>query len=525
MNRRDFLTTAMALSAWGLSGPLLLAAAGRRPAYADSLAGGVPFNVAWLKEEARRLAAQPYVARPMALPPTLAAVGWDEYQAIRFEPEHSLWRNDHLAFQLRFFHLGIYYRQSVTLHEVVDGMARPIAYSAELFDYGPNRFDPPLPADLGFAGFRVHYQNDFNLDLAAFLGASYFRATSGQRQYGMSARGLAIDTGLPRPEEFPMFTSFWLERPAPGQVYLVVHALLDSESVAGAYSFRIYPGDTLVMEISATLYPRKPIERLGLAPLTSMFQHGENDHRVADDFRPEIHDSDGLALWTGTGEWIWRPLVNPTVVRVNSFLDDNPRGFGLLQRDRDFNNYQDDGVYYDRRPSVWVEPVGSWGRGAVTLVEIPTSEEIFDNIVAFWTPEKPVAPGEALDLSYRLHWCVQAPVQPPLAEVVATRIGIGGVVGRPRDHYSRKFVIDFVGGDLEMLANNAPVEPVITVSRGTIEIPSARPIHELGGWRAIFDLRPEGTEPIDLRCFLRLGGATLTETWLYQWTPPPSPRT
>jgi glucans biosynthesis protein len=308
---------------------------------------------------------------------------------------------------------------------------------------------------------------------------------------------------------------------------MTVYALLDSPSVAGAYRFGLAPGATLVMDVDAALYPRKPIERLGVAPLTSMFQCGENDRRVAADWRPEIHDSDGLALWTGTGEWLWRPLVNPAGVRVNSYTDTNPRGFGLLQRDRNFDHYQDDGVHYEQRPSAWVEPkatIGSgWGPGAVQLVELPTVDETSDNIVAFWHPSDKPRPGQELLFSYRLYWGTQPPFAPALARTVATRTGLGGVVGRKRRYFSWRFAVDFVGGELATLAKDAKVEPVITTSRGRIELPSARPQVEIGGYRALFDLRPTdaSVEPVDLRLYLRLHSQPLTETWTYQWTPPP----
>ncbi|MBF0530269.1 MAG: glucan biosynthesis protein [Deltaproteobacteria bacterium] len=516
MRRRDFLKGAACLAAWGALGPLWSPS----PALAQGSVSGVPFTVEWLKEEAKKLAATPFVASARAIPPEVANLTWDQYNSILYDPKHSLWRDQPLAFQIRLFHLGLYFRQSVTINEVVDGVARVIPYSSELFDYGKAKFDSPLPPDLGFAGFRVHYQNDFDIDLVAFLGASYFRATSGTRQYGMSCRGLAVETGMPRPEEFPHFIAFWLVRPKPGETVTTVHALMDSESVTGAYTFKIFPSHTLVMQVEATLFIRKPIERLGIAPLTSMFQCGENDRRMSDDFRPEIHDSDGLSVWTGAGEWIWRPLGNPHYMRVNSYMDENPRGFGLLQRDREYEHYLDDWAFYHLRPSVWVEPIGQWGRGAVMLVEIPTADETFDNIVAFWNPDRPIKTGDELNYAYRLHWCEKSPIRAPLAEVVSTRLGIGGIVGQKRPYYSRKFVIDFSGGDLPMLSAKAPVEAVITASRGKVENVSARPLRVTSGRRAIFDLRPEGTEPVDLRCFLRIGGATLTETWQYQWLPP-----
>ena len=267
---------------------------------------------------------------------------------------------------------------------------------------------------------------------------------------------------------------------------------------------------------------------VGLAPLTSMFLCGENDRRMSADYRPEIHDSDGLSIWTGAGEWIWRPLVNPTSVRSNFFVDDNPRGFGLLQRDQNFDHYQDDGAFYDRRPSVWIEPQAGphgagWGKGAVQLVEIPTLDETFDNIVAFWHPDETLQAGQPFHFAYKLYWCRKLPVAEHLATVRATRTGIGGVVGQPRTYYSRRFVIDFAGGPFEKLARGAKVEPIITASRGKVETTSARPLDAIHGSRTIFDLKPtdDSVEPINLRLYLRSDNHTLTETWLYQWTPPP----
>jgi glucans biosynthesis protein len=521
MRRREFLRACALLSAAGLGLSGRRAAASAPAPGPLGPAGG--FDYAWLKGQARALASSPYQPPTTSLPEAVKALDWDRYQAIRYRPERALWAGEGRRFQVRFFHLGLYYHSPVRIAEVVDGRARELAYDPDLFDYGDSGLQGvPLPRDLGFAGFRVFSHLDLQRDIVAFLGASYFRAVGAEMQYGLSARGLAIDCGLDRPEEFPMFTAFWLERPAPEADTLRVYALLDSPSIAGAYRFDITPAATLVMDVDAALYPRRAIERLGVAPLTSMFWYGENDRRTANDWRPEIHDSDGLALWTGAGEWIWRPLVNPLHLRVNAYLDDNPRGFGLLQRDRDFDHYQDDGAFYDRRPSLWVEPKAGWGKGAVQLVEIPTVDETFDNIVAFWHPADAAQPGQELLFSYRLHWGAQPPVAPRLAQVVATRTGLGGVVGRRRTYFSWRFVVDFAGGQLASLGESAAVEPVITASRGLIEIPAARPLAAVRGYRVMFDLRPtdDSPEPIELRLYLRANGQALSETWLYQWTPP-----
>jgi glucans biosynthesis protein len=482
-----------------------------------------PFDFAALKGQARALSAAPYVARPDRLPASVAALDWDQYQSMQFRSDHALWADQDARFRAKFFHLGLFFKKPVRMYEVASGQAQELAYDPAMFDYGQSGLKAgALPADLGFAGFRLNFHTDPVRDAAAFLGASYFRAVGSEWQYGQSARGLAIDTGMDRPEEFPDFVSYYLERPAPGSNTLVVYALLDSPSVSGAYRFAITPGDTQVMDIDAALYPRKVIERLGIAPCTSMFQHGENDHRMANDWRSEIHDTDGLAMWRGNGEWVWRPLTNPPNLQFNAFTDKSPRGFGLVQRDRNFDHYQDDGVFYDRRPSLWVEPKSDWGEGSIQLVEIPTNDETFDNIVAFWNPDRKPQPGQEWLVGYRLYWGAQPPARSALAHCVATRTGLGGVVGKPRTYFSWRFAVDFTGGELSRLGRDAKVEAVITASRGKVEITSARPLEAIDGWRAMFDLKPEdaSTQAITLRLFLRHEGKPLTETWLYQYVPP-----
>ncbi|MPZ42625.1 MAG: glucan biosynthesis protein D [Betaproteobacteria bacterium] len=526
MHRRDVLKI---MGAAAFLRAATVAAAGRDSAGQELrfLGEPQPFDYAALKGRARSLAAQPYQAPAERLPAEVKQLDWDQYQSIRFQPDHALWADDRTRFTIRFFHMGLFFELPVRIHALREGLAREVAYDAAMFDHSKSGLaGVALPPDLGFAGFRVLHRSDPERDIAAFLGASYFRAVGAEKQYGLSARGLAVDTGLPRPEEFPRFTDFWLERPDPSSERLSLYALLDSPSISGAYRFDIVPGATLLMDVDASLYPRKEIERIGIAPLTSMYLHGENDRRVAIDWRPEIHDSDGLALWTGNGERIWRPLVNPEHLAFNAYGDENPRGFGLMQRDRDFAHYQDDGAFYNRRPSLWVEPHGSWGKGEVSLLEIPTADETSDNIVAFWHPQRKPQPGEEMLYSYRLHWGARTPGTPAIGYVVATHTGIGGVVGRPRTYYSRRFVVDFAGEVFSRLPAKAEVEPVITASRGEVEITSARPLHPIKGYRAMFDLKPtdERTDPINLRLCLRSGGKPLTETWAYQWTPPPADR-
>jgi periplasmic glucans biosynthesis protein len=530
--RRALLKSALSLAAGsvGFADPSK-AAQPTAPGAAPLVAGNgptLPFDFAWLKGQAHYLASNAYQESKDVLPPAMAKLGYDQYQSIRFRGDHSLWGDLGSAFRLQFFHVGRTFNQPVHLHEVQDGQAREIIYDPAMFEWDKSGVDPASMKDrAGFAGFRVQFVTNWRADVAAFLGASYFRAVGGDtRQYGLSARALAVDTAFPRPEEFPRFTSFWFERPAKDSGTMTLYALMDSPSIAGALRMQISPGGTLIMNVESALYPRKPIERLGIAPLTSMFFYGKNDRRGANDWRPEIHDSDGVSMWTGAGEWIWRPLINPAQLHLNSYFDDNPRGFGLLQRDRNFDHYQDDGVYYDRRPSLWVEPKagpnGGWGKGAVQLVEIPTVDETFDNIVAFWNPSEKTKAGQELLFSYRLYWGTRMPYGSPLAQTLATRTGIGGTVGVKRTYYSWHFAVDFAGGELGALAKDAPVEAVITTSRGQTEHVTAHFVEEFNGYRALFDVRPtdDSVEPVDLRLYLRVDGRPLTETWIYQWTPP-----
>jgi periplasmic glucans biosynthesis protein len=529
VRRREILKTALVLAAGQLSyAPLAGAAAPTAPA-SPTAAGTGPakaFDYAWLKGQARFLAGNPFQASKDILPPTMGALSYDQYQSLRFRTDRSLWGDAGLPFRLQFFHVGRSFAQAVHLFEVNEGQAREILYDPSMFEFDKAGIDPTVMRDhAGFAGFRVQFVTDWKADIAAFLGAAYFRAVGGDtRQYGLSARALAVDTAFPRPEEFPRFTSFWFERPAKGQASITLYALMDSPSVAGALRFQIAPGGTQVMDIDSAIYPRKPIERLGIAPLTSMFFYAKNDRRGVNDWRPEIHDSDGLSIWTGGGEWIWRPLTNPAQNHLNSFFDENPRGFGLAQRDRNWDHYQDDGVYYDRRPSLWVEPKSGhgWGKGAVQLFEIPTVDETFDNIVAFWNPAEKTKAGQEMLFSYRLYWGTRMPYASPLAQTIATRTGIGGTVGQKRQYYSWHFAVDFSGGELGALAKDANVEAVISTSKGTTEHVTAHYVDEFKGYRALFDIRPpeDSNDIIDLRLYLRIDSRPLTETWIYQWMPP-----
>lgn len=513
----------LALSAWVMLSIALPCSPALATTTMNMPTSGVHFDYAWLKGRANYLSQQPYVSHAGEVPQGIQALTWDQYMQIAFKADQALWKNEPSLFQGQFFHLGLFFKTPITLYELHEGQVRPIIYDPAMFTYGSSKIKTrELPKDLGFAGFRLAYHTDWSRDVVAFLGASYFRAVGSAMQYGLSARGLAVDCALPRAEEFPVFTHFWLEKPGPGSDMTTVYALLDSPSITGAYRFDIRPGKILTMKVDAALYPRKPIERLGIAPLTSMFLCAENDRRMSYDWRPEIHDSDGLAIHTGSGEWLWRPLNNPPSLRFNAYMDDNPKGFGLIQRDQNFDHYQDDGVFYHKRPSLWVEPLDSWGPGSVQLVEIPTLDETFDNIVAFWNPAAPVEPGQELLFSYNLYWGTELPVGNHRGYVRDTFTGLGGVVGQPRPYYSQRFAVDFVGGDLPMIGRDTEIKPVLETSAGRLETISVRPQHDIQGFRCLFDVVPpdDSQNPINLRLYLEAQGRPLTETWTYQWTPP-----
>jgi len=485
-----------------------------------------PFSYDGLKRRAHERAARPYVPPPRPDPQVVAKIDYDAHGKLRFRKEFALFRDS--AFPVTFQHVGKFFPMTVRMYAVHDGEAREVLYSPAYFAIGPEHAAAKLGVEpSAFAGFWLHEPTRLgDMDRvepwATFLGASYFRGVGELGQVGMSARGIALAPGGPGPEEFPDFVAFWLAPAEAEDQPVTVYALLDGPSVAGAYRFRLRRTSGVVMDIDAAIYPRRTIERLGLAPLTSMFWFSETAKPTMVDWRPEVHDSDGFALWTGTGERIWRPLNNPPRIMISSFQDERPRGFGLLQRDRNFDHYLD-GVRYDRRPSTWVEPLGDWGRGVVQLVEIPTDDEIHDNITAMWVPEAPHGAGTEIALAYRLHWLADEPYPSGVARCVATRLGNGGQPGQPRPKGVRKFMVEFLGGPLVDLPKGVLPEPVLSASRGTFSYiyTEAVPNDVPGHWRVQFDLTVEGSDPVDIRCYLRVGDIVLTETWLYQYHPTP----
>ncbi len=500
-----------------VAGTLCFAAEGIAPV-TTAEPGRAAFSFQTIRERARALAAKEYRPEPNKLPDFLKKLTYSDYQAIRFRTEQAPWRNPPLKFTLQFFHPGYLYQDPAVIHLVEDGQVRDFDFSPDQFDYGRLVFPQPLPRDLRFAGLRVLYPVNHPRkqdEIASFVGASYFRVLGARQRYGASMRGLAIDTAEPSGEEFPRFTEFWVERPGVASSRLQLFALLDSPSLAGAYRFVLKPGDTTILEEEASVFLRKEVRKLGLAPLTSMFLVGENRTRYVPDFRPEVHDSDGLLLQFGDGQWLWRPLVNPDKNhRISSFASDNLRGFGLLQRDREFRDYEDLAARYDLRPSLWVQMETNWGSGTVELVEIPSPDEFHDNVVAYWVPKQKPAVAQELHWVCALSAFLTGPARPRLLTVQATRI-------RPEhDKLPLLFVLDFNGDAPAGLMATNTLEAKVQASRGEVRNQVVQKNDLTGGWRMSFELAGDLGEEVELRAFLLSGSQTVSETWVYRYQRP-----
>lgn len=525
--RRAFLgglTGALAWPALGLPGRLAAqTAAETAPRTAPVADAGEPFSFDLLSEW-MQAASRGEPRPPEQVKGFLTELDYDGYQRIGFRRDHTRWTETGTAgFRLNAFHLGWLFKEPVHLHEVENGRARGIGFSTSDFEYHGLETEIPEDFDLpGVAGFRLMHplnRADKFDEVAAFLGASYFRALGRGNLYGLSARGLAVNTGHPDGEEFPRFTDFWLERPAPGAASVTLYAALRSESLTGAYRFVLTPGETTVVDVTARLYFRSDIAQLGIAPLTSMFLFGGADQGPFDDYRPAVHDSEALVVNLASGETLFRPLSNPPRLAGSYFTAENPVSFGLVQRERDFENYLDAQAHYGERPSLMIEPLGDWGRGTVRLMEIPSDLEGNDNIVAYWIPEAPARAGGQMEISYRQHWGMTPPGDGSShhARILRTRAGKGGVSGVKSKNDRRKFVIDFGGGLLGELPDGAEVTPDVTALRGEIVETVLSRIPGTDTWRLVIEARGEPGSSVELKAALTGYGRALSETWVYQW--------
>lgn len=511
-----------------LLGALLASTIFTNPVIAQSADATEPFSFEWLKDRMKKRANMPDTL-PAPLDNFLENLTYDDYRNIYFRPKKSRWANQELPFHLQAFHPGWLFQDPVQVFEVVDGAAQPLIFNTDDFEYRNDVGDRvPEHAELsGVAGLKVnaplntHSKYD---ELVTFLGASYFRALGAGNSYGLSSRGLSIDTWLDGPEEFPRFSAFWVVRPDANESSLEIFAAMDSASVTGAYRFVISPGADTVMEVHAELYFRAPVKQLGLAPLTSMFYFAEHSERRFDDFRPQVHDSDALHIIRGSGDVLFRPLNNPPRVSNSYFSSEDVVQFGLMQRDRDYETYQDAGAQYHNRPSVMIEQMGNWGPGNIRLVEIPADLEIDDNIVMFWVPDDAPQAGDTRSYSYKMHWgALQPDGTDELAYIHTTRSGVGGPSGVPLENPNlRKFVIDFEGGALGDMEPDVAVAPFVTASAGEI---SGMVLHKIedapNRWRLFFDVDGQDADLIELMAHVASDERKLSEVWLFQWVRDP----
>ncbi|RLJ41492.1 glucans biosynthesis protein [Litoreibacter meonggei] len=516
LSRRSFLT-------------MLGAAALASPSTALPMFKGeaVPFSPDWLKAEAQRLAGEDYAPMP-EVPETWKNLTYDQYKALVFNTKKALWSDTDRAFQMDFFHPGLYFPRPIEINIVEGATARKLGFDLSLF----KRYDPfpqelvdaakaedPMDSTLGYSGLRLRHEltkpGRFE-EFMVFQGASYFRAIGTGQTYGLSARGLALNTGEAEGEEFPEFTRFWVEAPSNDATTITVHALLDGPSTTGAYSFRITPGHPAHVTVEATLYPRTELTHVGLAPLTSMFLFDQTNRARFDDFREAVHDSEGLLVWNGAGEMLWRPLANPSSLQVSSFVDTKPRGFGLMQRARHSEDYADLEALYHNRPSLWITPRGDWGQGAVTLVEIPSDKEIYDNIVAYWRPRDPMAAGQGYSFAYDMAWGGEPTDTRPVSRVLNSRIGKGYDKEKPYIIMAVDFADHEAFGTKE--ADLEDITRFISANRGTVSDGILQRNDGTGGVRLAFKFEPGDVASAELRVQLVKDGKSLTEVWLYRWT-------
>lgn len=479
------------------------------------------FSYERLIDRAKDLSKKSYEA-PSKVPKFLTDMSADDWSKISFDRDDALWHDQKLPFQVMFYHPGSYYDHAVTIHVVKNGKTHTLKFDKNDFQYPDDDLKKKVPDDLGYAGLKLlHTLGDKHKmdEVMSFLGASYFRALGADEHYGLSARGLAIDTGnTDKGEEFPSFTQFWLVDPGDKSEHMTLYALLDSPSVTGAYKFVITPGQATHTHVDETLFTRKSIDKLGIAPLTSMFTWGENSLARIDNYRPEAHDSDGMLISSANGEWLWRPLVNPQKLWMNQFNANNVRGFGLIQRDRKFDDYQDLDYQYQKRPNAWITPDSDWGKGRLELVEIPSDSEVNDNITLYWIPEKPIKADQRLHYAYDIQWSSDLAVPESLGHAVATRVGKAAVKpGQKKDQV--RVVIDFVGGKLSKLTDANSVQPKVTAERDVTlnNIQAVRNPH-IDGWRLSFQVPTSAlNKPLQLRAYLAdANGGGLTETWSYR---------
>ncbi|MCI0467302.1 MAG: glucan biosynthesis protein D [Beijerinckiaceae bacterium] len=502
---------ARSLVALGANFAAPLAAAEKPLGFA--LAEASPFDPNMVIAAARALSKQPFKPLPDDLPEVFRNISYEQYVAIRQRQGAAIWAAEATGFAIEPLHRGFIFSMPMEINLAAEGKSCRVLYDSTLFETGGLAV-PKNPGDLGFSGFRVLKQRSEGVfDLAIFQGASFFRAVAPGQTLGTMARALSNKTADPRGEEFPAIRTVWIERPTLAAGALVIHALIESESVTGAYRFTLRPGEATIIDTECALFARVAVDSLGLATMSAMHLCGPIGERHNSDLRPSISEAGGLQMLTGKGEWLWRPVANRDTLQISTFVDDNPRGFGFLQRDRNFDHYQDDDQRFETRPSLWIEPIGDWSAGGVQLVEIPSDSEANDNIIAFWKPKQPLAAGSETFFAYRQFWCWTPPEQPPLAIAIQSRSGRGSSPKR------RRFVVEFAGEVLSIPHNAASMRPNLTLSQGSIILLRAFTLADKKSCRILFELDFASHDYAEMRLVLEAAGKPISETWLYRWTP------
>lgn len=476
-----------------------------------ALSAPTPFRPGLVSDLAREAAKKPFKAVPKDLPDPLSHLNYEQYVGIQAKPTSRIWANENLGFAIEPLHRGFIFSAPVEINLVTQGQARRVIYNVAQFDFG--KLPVPHIGDIGFSGFRilVPQKGKGLTGIAAFQGASFFRAIAQGQRFGTMARALSVKVADPRGEEFPAIRSVWIERPNLATNALVIHALIDSESLSGAYRFTLHPGEATIIDTECTLFARSKVDNFGLATMSATALSDAIDHRRPDDTRVTIADIGGLQMSTGKGEWIWRPVSNRETLQISTFVDKNPRGFGFLQRDRSFHDYQDDDQHWEVRPSLWIEPIGDWGAGGVQLVEIPSKSEANDNIIAYWRPQQILAAGSETAFAYRQFWCWNPPERPELATVSQTRSGQGS-------NKRRRFLVEFNGDMLAEPSQVDSIKPVLTASPGHVTFIKTYPYPNTKSFRVLFEIDPGSEALSELRLVLEAAGKPISETWLYRWT-------
>jgi periplasmic glucans biosynthesis protein len=469
---------------------------------------GSAFDASLIQDAARQLAQRAFVPPNTTIPEPFTSLNAEGYHAITHRPERRIWADEAVGYQIEPLHRGSIFTTPVLLSTVEQGLVKRIIYDPTRYSLGRLSAPSSMP-DMNFSGFKLMQKGEPAIDFAIFQGATFYRSRAKGQEFGAASRALAIKTGDPRGEEFPIFRAFWIEHPGSDGI-VTVHAVADSESATAAFRFTLRPGDMTIIDTECTIFARVDIDHIGIGPIQGTYLFGPSRRRNIDDLRSQVHDVHGLQMLNGRNEWIWRPLNNPEQLQISSFMDDNPKGFGLIQRDRDFNAYQDDEHSFERRPTIWMEPIGDWGAGSVQLTEIPSNSEMNDNIIAYWRPRDVLIAGSRTSFTYRQFWCWVTPERGELAETVGFRVGRGGSGRRRRCMV--EFAGDILGGEIKGLTMALSASPGQIINGKFLHNSTRKSV------RVTFELEPLNDAPSEIRLLLNDGDKPISETWLYRWT-------